>query len=88
VIGDRARTVIIGVVTTVWAINFLAGLVVNGYEPSESINGIFMAIVGGLFALGARKSSTKNDDPPPPRKKALPRRKPVEEPEDEEEDDR
>lgn len=54
--GDRTRTVIIGVVTAVWAVNFLAGLVVEGYEPSESINGIFMAIVGGLFALGARNS--------------------------------
>lgn len=53
-IGDRTRTVIIAVVTSVWAINFLAGLVVTDYKPSESINGIFMAIVGGLFALGAR----------------------------------
>jgi len=61
-ISDRTRTVIIGVVTTVWAINFLAGLVVHGYHPSESINGIFMAIVGGLFALGARSGDKK--DPP------------------------
>lgn len=61
-IGDRTRTVIIGVVTAVWAINFLAGLVVKGYEPSESINGIFMAIVGGLFALGARHNSKGGDE--------------------------
>lgn len=57
-IGDRTRTVIIAVVTTVWAINFTAGLVLQDYQPSESINGIFMAIVGGLFALGARSHST------------------------------
>lgn len=56
-IGDRTRTVIIAVVTTVWAINFTAGLVVENYKPSESINGIFMAIVGGLFALGARSGN-------------------------------
>lgn len=63
-IGDRTRTVIIAVVTIVWAINFFAGLVVHDYKPSESINGIFMAIVGGLFALGARqKGNTREDDP-------------------------
>lgn len=54
VIGERTRTVVIGVVTAVWAANFLAGVVIPEYQPSESINGIFMAIVGGLFALGAR----------------------------------
>ena len=57
-IGDRTRTVIIAVVTTVWALNFTAGLVLSDYKPSESINGIFMAIVGGLFALGARQGSS------------------------------
>lgn len=59
-LGERSRTVIIFVITAVWALNFIAGLTVHGYQPSESINGIFMAIVGGLFALGAKKS-----DPPP-----------------------
>jgi hypothetical protein len=57
-INDRTRTVIIAVVTLVWAVNFTAGLVVSDYKPSESINGIFMAIVGGLFALGARSGGS------------------------------
>jgi hypothetical protein len=56
-ISARARTVVIAVVTAVWAMNFLAGVFINGYEPSESINGIFMAIVGGLFALGSRNGN-------------------------------
>lgn len=74
-ISDRTRTVIIAVVTFVWATNFLAGLVISDYKPSESINGIFMAIVGGLFALGARGgggngksdggSSVQQPQPPP-----------------------
>jgi hypothetical protein len=64
-ISDRTRTIIIFVVTTVWAVNFAAGLVLPAYKPSESINGIFMAIVGGLFALGAR-SNNKTPEPPPP----------------------
>lgn len=54
-VGDKTRTVVIAVVTTVWALNFAAGILVKDYNPSESINGIFMAIVGGLFALGARR---------------------------------
>lgn len=53
-LSERVRTIVIFVVVAVWATNFFAGLWVDGYEPSESINAIFMAIVGGLFALGAR----------------------------------
>jgi hypothetical protein len=59
-VSDRVRTIVIGVVTGVWATNFMAGLVVTDYKPSESINGIFMAIVGGLFALGARASNKED----------------------------
>lgn len=53
--SERVRTVLIGVVTTVWAANFTAGLVVADYEPDQAINAIFMAVVGGLFALGRGK---------------------------------
>lgn len=52
--SERVRTVLIGVVTTVWAANFTAGLVVSSYEPDQAINAIFMAVVGGLFALGRK----------------------------------
>lgn len=61
---DKTASVIIGVVTAIWAGNIVAGVVQwNGYTPSESVNGIFMAIVGGAFAYRARaKSSDKSDD--------------------------
>lgn len=65
-IGDRTRTIVIFVVTVVWAVNFGAGLLIQHYKPSESINGIFMAIVGGLFALGARNNGSKTPPTPPP----------------------
>jgi hypothetical protein len=55
-LNDRIANVIIGVVTAIWAINFLARFVVADYEPSETINAIFMAIVGGVFALKGRNS--------------------------------
>lgn len=55
IIGDRAANVIIGVVTAIWAGNIVAGMFeINNYQPSESINGIFMTIVGGAFILRAR----------------------------------
>lgn len=60
--SERVRNAIIGVVTTVWAANFAAGLLVNDYEPDQAINAIFMAIVGGLFAIGARSESKRGDD--------------------------
>lgn len=59
-ISDRTATVVIGVVTAIWAVNILAGITqVNDYQPSETVNGIFMALVGGAFAL--RNKSGKGD---------------------------
>lgn len=54
-ISDRTANAIIAVVTAIWAGNILAGMLpALDHEPSESVNGIFMAIVGGAFALRAR----------------------------------
>jgi hypothetical protein len=65
--SDRTRTAVIAVVTLVWLINFVAGLIPSvDYEPDQAINGIFMAIVGGLFALGAREARHQTPPPPPP----------------------
>ena len=62
-ISDRAATILIAVVTTIWAVNILAGMfAINGYQPSESINGIFMGIVGGAFALRARSHRGDDDE--------------------------
>jgi len=63
VIDPRLKNWIISIVTTVWAINFVAGLVPQlNYKPDQAINAIFMAIVGGLFALQARKPDDKEKD--------------------------
>ena len=53
-LNDKTANAIIGVVTVVWAVNFGARFAVVDYQPSESINAIFMAIVGGVFALKSR----------------------------------
>lgn len=53
--SDRTANIVIGVVTGIWAVNVLAGMVAfNGYQPSGGINAIFTTIVGGAFALRAR----------------------------------
>lgn len=55
VISDRTANVIIIIVTIIWAGNIVAGMMkINDYQPSETINGIFMTIVGGAFVLRAR----------------------------------
>lgn len=59
-ISDRAVTVIVGVVTVVWAVNVIAGIIPGSdYRPPESINAIFVTIVGGALTYKAR---SKNGD--------------------------
>lgn len=54
-ISDRTANILIGVVTTVWVLNIVAGMVkFNGYQPSEAVNGIFLTIVGGAFVLRSK----------------------------------
>lgn len=65
-IDAKLKNAIIIVVTAVWAINFVAGLAVPNYEPDQAINAIFMGIVGGLFALGARGKDDKDKKPDVP----------------------
>lgn len=61
-IDETTRRVIIYLVSAVWAVNFAAGFVVEDYKPDQAINGIFMAIVGGLFALGAKNNNKNGGD--------------------------
>lgn len=48
------------VVTAIWAANIVAGIVMDSYEADQAVNGIFMAIVGGLLA--ADRASKKKQD--------------------------
>lgn len=60
-------TVIIVLVTVVWAVNFAAQFIVAEYKPDVAINGIFMAIVGGALALsrGTKKPELVKDEEDP-----------------------
>ena len=62
-INPKLRNWIVGIVTAVWAINFMAGLIpALHYSPDQAINAVFMAIVGGMVALGARDKNGKDGD--------------------------
>lgn len=52
--NEKLANTIIGAVTLVWIVNFGAVFIVKDYKPSESYNAIFLAIVGGVFALKNR----------------------------------
>ena len=59
-ISDKTANVVIGVVTVIWAASIIAGIFsINDYNPSESVNGIFLAVVGA--ALAARHKAGGGD---------------------------
>jgi hypothetical protein len=61
-IDPKLKKQIIYVVTAVWALNFLVGIIPwFDYKPDQAINAIFMAIVGGLFAISERRPSNRED---------------------------
>ena len=55
-------TAIISLVSIVWAANFFLQFVVPTYHPDVTLNGVFMAVVGGAIALQARKGKDKDKD--------------------------
>lgn len=51
-ISPKLRNWIAAIVCTVWALNFAASLIPQlKYEADPAIHAVFMAIVGGAFAL-------------------------------------
>lgn len=63
--GNKIRTVVIAVVTAVWAMNFTAPIFVKDYEPSPELNVAFMAIIGILTAsykLEKNQTTDRNAD--------------------------
>lgn len=57
--SNRVRTIIVIIVTAVWALNFVATLIVTEYQAPPEINSIFMATVGAALAtapiVGSRR---------------------------------
>lgn len=61
---------IIVLVSLVWAANFFLQFIVTTYHPDVTLNGVFMAIVGGALALsrnsdnggGAHRKRNNNSD--------------------------
>lgn len=57
---------VMGLVSLVWAANFAAQFVVEGYTSDPLIHGIFMGIVGGAMALSRKAGSNTGEAPTPP----------------------
>lgn len=55
---------IIVLVTIVWCINFFAQFLIPTYHPDVTLNGVFLSLVGGAFALSRKEKDTndKNGD--------------------------
>lgn len=61
---NTLRTIVITIVTAVWAINFTAPIFVKEYTPSPELNVAFMAIIGVLTA--SYRMEKKDQEPTPP----------------------
>lgn len=66
-ISPKLRNWIAGCVAVVWALNFIATLIPQmDYKADPAIHAVFMAIVGGAFALSrgdkAQEQIDKNKD--------------------------
>lgn len=78
-IGPTLRRIVIVVVVAVFVINFLAQFIIKDYSPDQTINGIFLAIIGGLFGLEQQakskqeKERRERGDRSPPRKSPEPK---------------
>lgn len=58
------RTIVITIVTAVWAINFTAPIFVKEYSPSPELNVAFMAIIGVLTASYRLEKRDQASTPP------------------------
>ncbi len=67
--NNGVRTVVISIVTAVWAINFTAPIFVTDYTPSPELNVAFMAIIGVLTASYKLESKDKKPEPEPEKPK-------------------
>jgi hypothetical protein len=52
---------IIILVSVIWTINFLAPFVLETYKSDVTLNGVFMAIVGGALALSKKSGGSSGD---------------------------
>lgn len=61
---DRVYTILIAVVTTLWAISvalsFVSYFTGGSYKPDPFVHAAFMIIVGALFGLRTKNTDRKN----------------------------
>lgn len=62
--NNSIRTVVITIVTAVWAVNFTAPIFVKDYTPSPELNVAFMAIIGVLTASYKMDKSSEEKKKP------------------------
>jgi hypothetical protein len=52
-------TLLLVVSCIVWFANFVLGVVLSDYKGSDSVNAVFLAVIGGIFAV---RVTRKDDD--------------------------
>lgn len=60
--SNLTRSLLIAIVTCVWALNFTAPIFVKDYKPAPELNVAFMAILGILTGTFKRGNDKDGDD--------------------------
>jgi len=61
-ISNRTGNFLMLIVGIVWGINNVSAVVVKGYDPSESVNSAFLAVIAYLFAVKGGKGKGKDQE--------------------------
>lgn len=59
---NRVRTLLILIVSAVWALNFTAPIFIKDFQPAPELNVAFMAILGVLTSTYKRDDDNDEDD--------------------------
>lgn len=57
--SNKLRTLVVVIITVVWALSFVASLVFPSVEVSPELNSIFMATVGATLLARKEESEAK-----------------------------
>lgn len=56
---DKARLILLIIITSVWVANFTASIFVNDYNPDPTIGAVFMLVAGYLYVINKGRNGNE-----------------------------
>lgn len=60
--SDWVVNYLLVVSSIVWVANFTIGVFVASYKGSETVNAVFLAVIGGIFTLKTKQKADEAED--------------------------